>query len=495
MQRALRVAGWSLAFLVLLLLCVRLTFPTGALARMVEVRMSEALGATDVKIGELSLLGLIPGGIELEEVEIAFKDVALKTDTPGKDRMVGRILQAERLSVEASLGGLLGGEVDATFEGELMGGRLEGGRLIIPKEGMAELRVASISDVSLGSERLFAATTGFDVRGVLSGSIDLQVPVSSPEGKLTPDLGGLSGTIELAIADTRIDDPVVERNQMRQALTDVSLGLVTLKARAGDGKAGAGAGETDKRRQTSNATVIHLEEVSTTGPDLQMAIGQRAAITFPPGRSMAQAALRAHFAILIDEAFIGKEVDDPKAPGKKVRPNGALKLILEDLTRKGHVADGQFGLTLSGPLAKPTITTEKPRVRAGGSGGGGNRRMNVDASEGDGEAEGTAAKPEPASARSGPRPAINRPAVGGGRPVPTSPMSGGLRGSISPGRPTFPTSPGGTPAMATTPSAPEASPEPEPEPDAPGEEPGGGSEDPGLMPDDPGLMPDEPGHE
>jgi hypothetical protein len=25
------------------------------------------------------------------------------------------------------------------------------------------------------------------------------------------------------------------------------------------------------------------------------------------------------------------------------------------------VADGQFGLTLSGPLAKPTITTEKPR--------------------------------------------------------------------------------------------------------------------------------------
>jgi type II secretion system protein N len=482
MQRALRIAGWSLAFVLLLLLCVRLTFPTGALARMLEVRMSEALGATGVKIGELSLLGLIPGGVELEEVEITFADVALKTDAPGKDRMVGRVLQAERLAIEASLGGLLGGEVDASFEGELMGGRLEGGRIVVPKEGLAELRVASMSDVSLGSERLFAAMTGFDVRGVLSGSIDLQVPVSSPEGKPVPDLAGLTGTIELAIADTRIDDPVVERNQMRQALTDVSLGLVTLKARVGDGKAGAGASDGEKRR--GGATVIHLEEVSTTGPDLQMAIGQRAAITFPPGRPMSQGALRAHFAILIDEAFIGKEVDDPKSPGKKVRPNGALKLILEDLTRKGHVADGQFGLTLSGPLAKPSITTEKPRVRAGAGGsGGGGRRMNVDASEGDGEAEGAAERPEPSGRPMG-RPAINRPAMGGGRPIPTSPLGGGSGAPF--GRPPAP------PAPPAPPPATEPTPEPEPPPMEPTEDPGAPSEDPGVGPDDPSAIPEEP---
>jgi type II secretion system protein N len=486
MQRALKITGWTFAFLLLLALGVRVTFPTDALARMLEVRLSDALGATEVKIGELSLLGLIPGGVELEEVEIAFKDVALKTETPGKDRMVGRVMQAERLAIEASLGGLLGGEVDATFEGELMGGRVEGGRLVVPKEGLAELRVATISDLNLGSERLFAATTGFDVRGVLSGSIDLQVPVSSPEGKLTPDMGGLAGTIELAIADTRIADPVVERNQMRIALTDVTLGRVGLKARAGDGKPGASGAEGDARRATG-PTVLHLEELSATGPDLQISIGQRAAITFVPGRPMSQAALRAHFAILIDEAYVTREVDDPKTPGKKARPNGALKLILEDLGRKGHLADGQFGLTLSGPISKPSITTEKPRVRVGASASGG-RRMNVDASEGGGEAEGGAAQPGADAGRPG-RPAINRPAVGGGRPITAAPLGGGLRGSLSAGRPSLP-----PPSIPTPPPSPAEMPEPAPEAESEGptDDPTEGLDDPATGGDDPMASPDEP---
>jgi type II secretion system protein N len=498
MRRALRVAAWVLAFVVLLLLCVRLTFPTGALARMAEVRLSEALGATDVKIGELSLLGLIPGGVELEDVQVSFPDVALKTDTPGKDRKVGRSFQADRLAIEASLGGLLGGEVDASFEGELMGGAIEGGRVIVPKDGVAELRIATIRDINLGTERLFAATTGFDVSGVLSGSLDLQVPVSSPEGKLTPKMSGLSGQVELTIADTRIDDPVVERNQMRQALTDVTLGMVTLKLRAGDGASPQADAEgeratrpedggEDKRRGGNEAAVLHLEEISASGPDLQLAVGPRAAVTFRPGKAMGQAALRAHFAVRIDEAFIGREVDDPKAPGKKARPNGALKLILEDLTRKGHVADGEFGLTLTGPLSKPTITTEKPRIRAGGSGGAAGRRMKVEAGDEPGEGDAGADANPIRPGGMAPRPAINRPAVGGGRPIPTTPLGGGPRGSFEAGRPTMPTAP---PSMPPSPSR---MPEPEPDPGLP-EEPGAGPDDPsaGGGEEDPGVAPEDP---
>lgn len=428
-RKILNIVGYFLAFLLFLLLFIRMTFPTTALGNMLKVRLADATGATSVVIGDVSLLGLIPSGLSLEGVEVTFKDVAMKTEVPGKDRMLGRLLQADELSVRASLGGLTSGEIDASFEGTVMGGTISGGRIIVPKEGIAELRIEAIEGVAIGAERLFASATGFDLRGTLSGSVDLKMPLVIEEnGKRLPQLSGLEGSINLVIGGAVVKDPVVERMQMRQALTDVTLGDVKLTAKAGGG--GSNAAASDKgARPRSGTTTIQFEELSASGPDVQLGVAPRAALVIPSGRPFNQSTIRTHFAIRVDEGYITREIDDPKNPGKKTQPNKIIQMLLEDLGRKGHLQDGDIGLAVTGPLSKPGVVTEKPRTRIGASGTAG-RRMNVDAGEGDGDGgegeepgdEGSTSpvRPAPRVGRQGG--AVTRPVVGGGRPVAAAPI-------------------------------------------------------------------------
>jgi type II secretion system protein N len=462
MPKILRFAGYFLAFVLFLLLFVRMTFPTEAVGNMLKVRIAEGVGATDVQIADVSLLGLIPSGVELSGIEIAFKDVAMKTERPNENRMVGRMLQADEIAIHASLGALSSGEIDATFEGTVMGGRIEGGRLLVPKEGVAEVRIETIDGVALGAERLFAAATGFDVNGTLSGSIDLKLPITMEEGgKRVPQLAGLEGSINLTIAGAMVKDPVVERMQMRQALTDVKLGDVKLVAKA-TGTAAAAAGDKGGRPRGGNTTIL-LEELSASGPDIQLAVAPRAALVIPSGRPFNQATLRTHFAIKVDEGYINREIDDPKAPGKKTQPNKIIGALLEDLARKGHAQDGDIGLAVTGPLAKPTVATEKPRTRIGAAGAGG-RRMNVEAGdeppEGDEGETGTEA-PKPPTRSSRQAGSVTRPAIGGGRPVAASPLGDDGLDRAMPGKPPQPVQPVMPPEPAGG-ASPEPMPEPEP---------------------------------
>ncbi len=426
LQKILRATGYFLAFILFLLLFVRITFPTDALGNLLKLRLADAVGATDVKLGEVSLIGLVPSGVELEELEVALPDVTLKGPTPDKDRKVGRVLHAERIAVEASLGRLMGGEVDATFEGTVMGGELKGGRIVFPKEGDAEIRVESIEGVAIGAERLVAAATGFDVRGVLSGSIDLRVPMTAEDGARKPDLSGLDGTVTLTIADTTVKAPVIEQQGMRQPLTDVKLGTLRLAAKVG----GGGGASPDARRPRAGATTIAIEEFSASGPDIQVGIAPRAAIVIPSGRALSQATLRTHFAVRIDPAFIEKEIDDPDKPGEKTRPNKALGFVLETLGRKGHVLEDNIGVSVTGSMSKPSVTTERPRTRIDASGTAA-RRMKVDA-EDEGEEEDDEVEEEEFPAgrrpgRQGSAGSIARPAAGGGRPVAATPVGGSAR--------------------------------------------------------------------
>jgi len=429
LPKILRFFGYSLAFVLFLLLFVRMTFPTDELGAMLRVRIADATGAKDVQLEEVSLLGLIPSGVSLEGLEISFPDVTLKGAEIGKDKKVGRVIQADLIELSAALGALSSGEIDASFEGIVMGGEIKGGRAIVPKDGMAEIRIESMSGVALGPERLFAAAIGFDVLGTLSGSIDLKIPVSDVEGRRKFDIGGIDGVIDLAISDTVINDPVVERSQMRQALTDVKLGTLKLLVRASNGGAKAGdVGDGEgKRARVSTSTTIQLEEFSASGPDVQVGIAPRSAVVIPPGRTLAQGTIRAHFAIQVDPNFITREVDDPKAPGTKMQPNKIISLLLEDLTRKGHLKDNDIGLGITGPLSKPAVTTEPPRTRIGASGTAG-RRMNVQGDdeptdEEDASDDGAEATPPPAARpmRAGSA-EITRPVIGGGRPVAAVPM-------------------------------------------------------------------------
>ncbi len=438
LQKVLRFAAYFLAFLLFLLLFVRVTFPTDALGNLLKVRLADAVGATDVKIGEVSLIGLVPSGVELEELEVAFPDVTLKGATPDKDKKVGRVLQAERLAVEASLGGLMGGEVDASFEGTVMGGELRGGRIVLPKEGDAEVRIEAIEGVAIGAERLFAAATGFDVRGLLSGSIDLRVPMTAEEGARKPDLSGLDGTVTLSIADTTVKSPVIEQQGMRQPLTDVKLGTLRLAVKAG----GGGGASAEGRRPRAGATTLAIEEFSASGPDIQVAVAPRAAVVIPAGRAFAQATLRTHFAVRIDPAFIEREIDDPDKPGEKAKPNKALGFILETLGRKGHVLEDNIGVAITGPVSKPNVATERPRTRIDATGNAA-RRMKVDAEGDEGEEEEDEGEEAPQETPPGRQGSITRPAAGGGRPVAATPVGGPARAMAvdarraipSPGRP------------------------------------------------------------
>ncbi len=396
-MKILRGVGYVAFFVMALLIFVRLTFPTDQARELARSMLRDKLGAERVEIADLDIDGLIlPSGVTATKVEIDLPPIKVKTPERGVD-VDGppRLLEAEELSVSGSLFGLLGGAIEAEIEGKVQGGELSEAR-VSWERGAPFAVAAKLTGVELGSESLFQTLTGFDVLATVGGQIDLQVPTSDAEGRVAIAWSEIEGGIELELGDVKIVQPIIDtvmnREPVRMAFTNTSLGVVRLKlvaegaAAGGAPAAGAGAPAEAKARR-AGANVIAIEELSAEGGHVQIALAPKATLTLQPGLGLKDAVINVHLAVKIDDSWFEIEEKDRKDPSKMTKPNIGVRTMLSMGALKAYVQDGQFGIGLVGPLSrlKPQLERPRTRVGAGGVGTGGGRKINVDVPGGDEE--------------------------------------------------------------------------------------------------------------
>ena len=436
--KVLRVIGYVAFFLVALLLCIRLTLPTAQLREFVKMQIAERLGAESVTIEDISINGLFPSGATVENLEVTLPPVKIKTPDRGVDvDSAPRVVTVEELSFDGSLLGAASGDIDFEFEGKVQGGDITGGRVSFKPGSPAKLSIESMSGIALGSESLFLTLTGMDVIGTLSGKLDVMVPAVERDGKSTLAFEQMAATVELKMDEAKMIGPVIDtvmnREPIRMGFTDVELGTITIRAQS-EGQ-GAPATGTDAKAAPRRG-LINFEEVSILGGDIEVMAAPKGNISIPPGQPIKDGSISLQLAVKIADTWFDKAEKDRKDPTKMTKPNSGLRTMMTLGPLKQHVVDGQFGVSITGPLAKPLVVPSRPRTRVGTTpGSGGGRKLNVDQPEAEEEETEAPARPTRAqrtvgSTRSGADSApvkpvadpVIRPALGGGRPMSASPM-------------------------------------------------------------------------
>lgn len=510
-MKALKITGISLGYLLFFVICtaffVRVLFPTQQTKEFVSLRLAEATGAETVAIDDLGLtglgfLGVVPSGIEVKGVQLTLPGVKKKTTVPGGTTLTDkRKVTIDRLAAKAGLGGILANAPDVSFEADLAGGQIRGGRYAREKDAHV-VKVEAITGVGLGSELLFQSLVGLDIRGKLSGKIDVTIPVADKDGKPTPAIDQMTGKVELQLADAVVNQPILDLgSQGRDQLTDVDLGEVRVAltaeggTNAGGVQPGAAPGADAKAAprvpRKGDASVINVEEITIEGGDVSVAVAPRATVTFVPGGTLREAGINIHLAVKLEDSFFDKAVPDEKNPGQTTKPNAKFRTLMSANPLKNNVQDGQFGVAITGTLGDAKPKTERPRTKVGGGGGVASRKMNIDQPGGDEGGDGEEDKPkvkprenpklpshEPKAdvEGAGRRPSTNiaRPPVGGGRPITATPVAPPrprpfIPGEAGPGE----SLPGAEPAPAPGPGPemPPAELPPAGDPAAPGDEP------------------------
>jgi type II secretion system protein N len=399
LAKILRGVGYVAFFVVALLLFVRLTFPTDQARELARSVLKDKLGAERVDIADLSIGGFIlPSGVTVSGVEIDLAPIKVKTFERGVD-VDGppRMLEAEELSISGSLFGLLGGSIDAEIEGKVQGGTLSDTRVVFER-GQTLSLASTLTGIELGSESLFQTLTGFDIIATLSGQLKLDVPTVDDGGRVEITWSDLVAEIGLELADATIVQPIIDtvmnREPVRMAFTNTSLGVVRVKLKAEGPAAGAataaGGTTADAKARRAGPNVIAIEELSAEGGHIEIALAPKATLTLQPGQSLKDAVLNVHLAVRIDDGWFEIEEKDHKDPTKMTKPNIGVRTMLSMGALKAFTQDGQFGVGLVGPLSRLKPQLERPRTRVGGTGAGpgGARRINVDHPGGEDEENG-----------------------------------------------------------------------------------------------------------
>ncbi len=417
MKTAAKWAGYVLFFIVCTLLFVYLTFPTDKAKAFAEEKLLEATGAERVEIGDLSLAGI--GGVTLTDVLVELPALDMPTlvpnaTTPGPVRL----LQVDELEVDASIGGLMSGALDVSFEGQLQGGELKKGRYQREKleDGAARhvLKIGELAGVNFGSEQMFQQLVGKDIVGKLSGSIALALPEKvDSNGRRTIDLGGLQADVSLMIRDGVLKAPIFATPMGQVQLTDAELGDVVLKVQADKASNLEAFKKTARRR--GDDTLIHIAEASVRGPDIEVEVAKNSAITLRKGQAFKDAAVNIHLAVRVLDAFIDKAIPDPNAPKKTTQPNKGLRHMMKQRPLKPVIQNGVFGVGITGRIGSPRVRPERSVV----SGFTKRVRPNVD------RPDPAAKKPEAKKPTTRPAPsrAVNRPAPAGDRPIKRAPST------------------------------------------------------------------------
>ncbi len=270
----LQWTGYTLFFLMVLILCVPLTFPTRQLRGFIA-RQARAQGYP-LEIENLALHGL--GGIEIGGVRVTLPG---KPGQPGENGAMTPDIPETELKIDkltarvALLPALFGKKIDVTFDIDAGGGHMEGGH-VVKKGDVIDFDIAKITDFSLGEMGLGSRVlAGQKLTGELDGSMAGNVKVHW--GGSTEDM---TGSVDLEMADAILRSPELALEGGLK-LTDLAMGTVTIKVRM---NLKSQIPLLATQHGSDKSTVIHIEQMEAIGDQLELVTEESSHILIPPGK-------------------------------------------------------------------------------------------------------------------------------------------------------------------------------------------------------------------
>ncbi|MBD90956.1 MAG: type II secretion system protein GspN [Deltaproteobacteria bacterium] len=345
-----RSLGYSLFFFVMCAVFLVLTFPTEQTADYLSVKGSEALGG-DLEIGELDIG--ITGDLDLNDVTVRFPPDGSLTKS-GKPAP-GPLLAVDSLELDVGLLSLLGENPSVTFDAQIQGGEINGGSVVAGPEGAAKVVIEEMSGIQIGSARIVKRAAGYDLRGILGGTVDVDWKGSAET---------LVASVDLGLSQTRIVKPIVPTKQLGPIeLGDIDVGEFRFLVEVGlQSELTSAKGKRGKRKRGKDHTVILFKEVGASGDDIDIAVDPSSTIRIIPKVPFKNARLDLHFAVQFKDRFFDKKVKG--ADGSTSQPNRILRMVLkQDARMRSATRDGVLGVGCRGTVGKPDCRPEQPRVR------------------------------------------------------------------------------------------------------------------------------------
>ncbi len=349
MNKILKAAGYSVFFLVAVLVFMYWTFPMARVREYLEQEAEQRLNL-NVQIAVLKLSGL--RGVVAEEVMLRFpprveeqrgsggaSDFDPADSEEADERPALRALRIGRVEAKADLWPLLlHNRLRATAEAELLGGAIHNVE-IQSEPGFTDFAVSAeeIEALALGQLQLIEDWLGFQLHGTLSGALSFKL--------------GRSVMDSTAALDLTVDDAVLRRPRLEHAvygefrLTDVDLGRIRAKLvldeRGNIPALGARGADPTK--------VVMFEEVALEGGDIELQLEEHGTITLRGGSGPSAGLLALQGSFRIDPDFFerpAREGDDSDQPNLFVRT-----LLNSDPNWRRAESGGVYGFRCNGPLA------------------------------------------------------------------------------------------------------------------------------------------------
>jgi type II secretion system protein N len=351
--RLLKWIGYPVYTLVILIVMVYVTFPTGKVKAMLEDRVA-ASGNMELSIGSLSLSPLLSLSAENVVLRIRPKAgppqrmrfssggrstvpspaVPPTGDKPQKPEL--QIISLNRVDLSLGLFALLGKTVDAEFEVAGFGGTIKGAF----KSNMAEGWSLEADLASIRARRIpQLQTMGPPLRGSLSGKLALKVPRRGGWSKAAGRIDVECARCQFGDGKGKIKVPGHPMLKMGITLPKISLGRVTLRMPIETGR-------------------LDFDKVAADSPDLKLQLEGSINLN----QRMRFSSIRAYLRLKLSQALLERE----------------KKLSIVDMALgKGKRSDGYYGVLISGVLNKPRVIPQRLGLGTRGRRGttrGANRR-------------------------------------------------------------------------------------------------------------------------
>lgn len=329
-KKWLRWIGYPLAYLGLLLVFARITFPFERLRdRLVNDFNTRQAPNSRLKIGELN--GYWLAGVSASKIEL--------TDTPKPKpglpapgtESKPKTLLVDSAHISVSLLRLLVGTTAVSFGADAFGGDLNG----TVSSSSSELNYdLELNKLSVGEVPFLDDLVGLPMKGGLDGQLELSLPEKSwakAEGKVAMTITGL----KVGDGKAKVLNAI--------ALPEMSVGTVTFTAAVTSGR-------------------LKVEKLSASGGDLDLTVDGGIRLKDPLGSSMLDLTLKFRFS----DKYRNKNDTTRALLGAPGSTSPAL-FELTPQVQKSKRSDGYYGWRIGGTLDKPTFD---PSATAGGASNG-----------------------------------------------------------------------------------------------------------------------------
>ena len=327
LRRIASLAGYPLFYGFAFVVFALLTFPHDRLRdRVVAEFNARQTGESPVRleIDDTSwywLSGIEAEGVRLTSLKPAPASEEGKTAKP-------KVVALDEVHARASLLRLLFGTLHLSFGADAFGGKVSG---VTSDADEARSIEVELEEVSIADLPVLGDAVGLPLTGVLSGTIDLDMPeqkLSKAEGKIELKISGIT----VGDGKAKIRDTI--------ALPKLDAGELVLEAEATNGR-------------------LKINKLTSKGPDLELVADGAIRLRDPFDASLAELSLRFKFA----DSYTNKN-DMTRglfgAPGSSVP--GLFDL--DPKNRRAKRPDGYYGWRISGPLAQLVFD---PAPTAGGA--------------------------------------------------------------------------------------------------------------------------------